>query len=150
MHFCCSELILVTLTKQTKTTFVNLRGAFICFILCHTILSSKVFPRFENIVLIEQLWDSYQLIGLIFSFFRSLVEDQPAPQSLWDFHCKQGKKRFPNFSQNFTKEKHLSNQNIRCARTSYAMPILLCFSDVFLHFKNAFVSHVWEVNNCTA
>ena len=29
------------------------------------------------------------------------------------------------------------------------MPILLSFSDIFLHFKNVFISHVWEVNNCT-
>ena len=42
MHFFCSELILITLIKQTNTTFVNLIGAFICFILCDTILSSKV------------------------------------------------------------------------------------------------------------
>ena len=39
--------------KQTNTTFMNLRGAVICFILCDTILSSKVFSRFENLVLIE-------------------------------------------------------------------------------------------------
>ena len=38
-----------------------------------------------------------------------------------------------------------------CARTRhcYAIPILLCFSDVFLHFKNVFIRHIWEVNNCT-
>ena len=35
------ELLLKTLNKQTNTTFVNLRGAFICFILCDIILSSK-------------------------------------------------------------------------------------------------------------
>ena len=132
---------------------MNLRGAFICFILCDTILSSKVFSRFENLVLIEQRWDCYQLTGLISSFFRSLVKiSRPASQSLWDFHRKQGRRRFPTFSQNITKEKNLSNQKVRCARTRhcYAMPILLCFSDVFLHFKNIFISHVWEVNNCTA
>ena len=58
-------------------------------------------------------------------------------------------------SQIFLKilpKKILSNQKVRCTRTRhcYAMPILLCFSDVFLHFKNVFISHVWEVNNCTA
>ena len=38
----CSEMILITLIKQTNTaTFVNLRGAFICFILCDSSLSSK-------------------------------------------------------------------------------------------------------------
>ena len=36
------ELILITLNKQTNTTFVNLRGEFTCFILCDIILSSKV------------------------------------------------------------------------------------------------------------
>ena len=49
-------------------------------------------------------------------------------------------------------KKNLSNQKVICARTRhcYAMPALLCFSDVFLHFKNVFISHVWEVNNSTA
>ena len=49
-------------------------------------------------------------------------------------------------------EKKLSNQTCRraCTRHYYAMPILLCFADVFLHFKIAFISHVCEVNNCTA
>ena len=36
------ELILITLNKQTNTAFVNLRGAFICFILCDIVHSSKV------------------------------------------------------------------------------------------------------------
>ena len=36
------ELILITLNKQTNTTFVNLRGAFICFILYNIIRSLKV------------------------------------------------------------------------------------------------------------
>ena len=30
------------------------------------------------------------------------------------------------------------------------MPILLCFSDVFLHLKDVFISHIWKVINCTA
>ena len=42
MNFFCSELILIALIKKTSTTFLNLRGAFICFILCDTILSLKV------------------------------------------------------------------------------------------------------------
>ena len=36
------ELISITLNKQTNTTLVNLRGDFICFILCDTILSPKI------------------------------------------------------------------------------------------------------------
>ena len=36
------ELIVITLNKQTNTTSVNLRGAFICFILCDTILSLNI------------------------------------------------------------------------------------------------------------
>ena len=34
-------------------------------------------------------------------------------------------------------------------RHCYAIPILLCFSDVFLHLKNVFIRHIWEVSNCT-
>ena len=36
------ELILITLSKQKKTSFVNLRGEFICFFLCDIIFSSNV------------------------------------------------------------------------------------------------------------
>ena len=42
-------LTLITLNKQTNTTFVNLRAAFILFILCNVILSLKV--CFDNMVL---------------------------------------------------------------------------------------------------
>ena len=44
-----AELILTTLNKQTNTTFVNLRGEFICFNLCDTILSLKI--CFDRMVL---------------------------------------------------------------------------------------------------
>ena len=145
MHFFCSELMLITLTKQTNTTFLNLRGAFFCFILCDTNLNSKV--SFDRMALGLLSVDRPDL-----QFLQKSCEDQPASQSLWDFHRKQGRRRFPTFSQNITKEKNLSNQKVRCARTRhcYAMPILLCFSGVFLHCKNVFISHIWEVNNCTA
>ena len=36
------ELILLTLSKQKKTSFVNLRGELICFILCEIMFSSNV------------------------------------------------------------------------------------------------------------
>ena len=65
MYFLCSELILITLIKQTNTTFVNLRGAFICFVLYNNILSLKV--CFDRMALVL-------LIGIISIFFRSLVK----------------------------------------------------------------------------
>ena len=70
----CSELILITLIKQANNTFVNLRAAFICFILSDTNLSLKVFSSFENVVLIGWRCDCYQLTGLISSFFISLAK----------------------------------------------------------------------------
>ena len=36
------KLMLITLNKQTNATFVNLREAFICFVLCDTTLNLKV------------------------------------------------------------------------------------------------------------
>lgn len=36
------------------------------------------------------------------------------------------------------------------ARHHCAMPILLFFWRLLTHFKNIFISHVWEVNNCIA
>ena len=53
MNFFCSELILITLIKKTSTTFLNLRGVFICFILRDTILSLKV--CFDTITLGKKL-----------------------------------------------------------------------------------------------
>ena len=136
MHFCCSELILITL----NTTFMNLRGAFICFILCDTILSSKVFSRFENLVLIEQRWDCYQLTGLISSFFRSLVKISRSLSYFGIFIANKEEGVSQLFLRILPKKKKLSNQKSRCAHTRhcFAMPVLLCFSDVFLHFKNVF------------
>ena len=68
------------------------------------------------------------------------------------FSSQTRKKAFPNFFLEYYQRKKMSNQKVRCARTRhcYAMPIPLCFSDIFLHFKNVFISHVWEVNNFTA
>ena len=62
------------------------------------------------------------------------------------------KKAFPNFFLEYYQRKKLCNLKSRCAckRHYYDMPILLCFSDVFLHCKNVSISHVWEVNNGTA
>ena len=89
----------------------------------------------RNSVLTEWRWDCYQLTGLVSSFFRSLVKISQS-QLLWDFYRKQGRRRFPTFSQNLTKEKKLCNQAPRCARKRpyYAMPIIGFFHDVFLHF----------------
>ena len=134
MHFCCSELILVILIKQTNTTFVNLRGAFICFILCHTILSSKVFSRFKNIILVEQRWDCYQLTGLFSSFFKSLMK------------ISRPLNHFVIFITN--KEEGISHQRKKFQQSKglmcldkalcYAMPILSCFS-VFLQSHKMFL-----------
>ena len=140
MHFFVlnGELLLVSLNKQTKTTFANLRGVFMFYFMrCYIILNSDV--CFDRMAL------GLLSVGrLDVKFLQKPYEDQPASQSLWDFHRKQGRRYFPTFSQNYTKEKKLSHQTSRCARTSYyyAMPILLCFSDVFLHFKKVFISHV--------
>ena len=69
MHFCCFELMLITLIKK-----VILHLWISEEHLCDTILNSKVFSRFENLVLIEKCWDCYQLTGPISNFFRSLVK----------------------------------------------------------------------------
>ena len=148
MHFCCSELILVTLIKQTNTTFVNLRGAFICFILCHTILSSKVFSRFKNIILVEKRWDCYQLTGLFSSFFKSLVKISRPLSHFGIFIANKEE----GFSQLFLKI--LPKKKIWAIKRSDVLPqgtVMLClYCYVFLMSSYFFISHVWEVNNCTA
>ena len=55
------KLILITLNKQTNTTFVSLRGVFICFILCNIILSSKV--CFNRMTLRLLSFDISRLLG---------------------------------------------------------------------------------------
>ena len=128
-----------------------LRGAFICFILCNTILSSKVFSRFQNLTLTEWHWDSYQLTGLISCFFRSLVKIS-WPLSHFRM-CIRNKEE--GISQLFLRI--LPKKKIIAIKRSDVLlqgTVLLCqyycFSDVFLHFKSVFISHIWEVNNCTA
>ena len=90
--------------------------------------------------------------GTAIYFFKSLVK---ISRSLIYFEIfiankEEGVSRL--FVKILLKKKKLSNQKSRCARIRhcYAMPILLCFSGVFLHCKNVFISHIWEVNNCTA
>ena len=143
MNFRCSEMMLVSLIKQTNTTFVNLRGAFICFVLYNNILSLKV--CFDRMALVL-------LIGIISIFFRSLVKISWPLSYFGIFMAIKEEGVSQLFLRIFPKKKKLSNQKTRYARTRhfYAMLILLFFSDVFLHFKNVFIGHVWEVNNCTA
>ena len=126
MHFCCSELIVVTLIKQTNTTFVNLRGAFICFILCHTILSSKVFSRFKNIILVEKCWDCYQLTGLFSSFFKSLVKISQ-PLSHFGIFIANKKEGISHQRIKFQQSKDLM-----CSHKAHAMPL---YYYVFLMFS---------------
>ena len=57
-------------------------------------------------VLIIWRWDCYQLTDLTSNFFRN-QPDQPIPPPLCDFHRKQGRRRLPTCSQNYTKEKKL-------------------------------------------
>ena len=65
------RLTLITFkNKQTNnTTFVNLRGAFIRFILCDVNLSSEV--CFDSVI---WFWECYQLTDLISNFFRSFIK----------------------------------------------------------------------------
>ena len=64
--------MLIILNKLTNPTLINLRAAFICFILCDTILV-------RTSVLIEWHWVCYQLAGLLSSFFRRLVKISRPP-----------------------------------------------------------------------
>ena len=74
---------LINLNTQTNTTFVNLGGVFISFILWDIILSSKV--SVDRMALGLLSVDRSDLQFLI-----KLCKDQAVPQSLWDFHRKQG------------------------------------------------------------
>ena len=88
MYFLNGELISITLNKQTNTTLVNLRGNFICFILCDTILSPKIgFDRMALGLLSVNRPD--------LQFLQKPCKDQTVPQSLSDFHRKQGRSRVP-------------------------------------------------------
>ena len=121
------ELILMTLNKQTNTTIVNLKGEFICFILCDTILKNLFWYNGDWTTISWQAWSLVSLEAL----WRS-----NGPSVTLGFWSKTRKKRFSSFSQNLTKEKKLDSETPRCARTKhyYAFPILLCFSDIFLQF----------------
>ena len=85
-------------------------------------------------VLIEWHWVCYQLAGLLSSFFRRLAKISRPPSHFGIFIAN--KEEGVSQLSLRIKEKKLSNQMPRCASTRhyYAMPILLCFSDAFLHF----------------
>ena len=40
------------------------------------------------------------------------------------------------------------NSGVDGKENYYAIPILLSFCDVLLHFKNVFIGHVWEFGSC--
>ena len=68
------------------------------------------------------------------------------------FSSQTRKKAFPNFFLEYYQRKKFEQSkgqnSSHKALLCYACTIM--FSDVFLHFKNVFISHVCEVNNCTA
>ena len=71
--------------------------------------------------------------------------------SLWNFPRKQRRRDFLLLS-GFLQRKKLTNQTSKraCKMHCYAMHVILCSSIAFLHFKNIFISHVREINNCFA
>ena len=119
---------------------MNLRGAFICFILCDTILSPKVFSRFKNLVLIEQCWDCYQLTGLISSFFRSLAKISQPLSHFGIFIANKEEGVFQLFLRILPNKKiwAIKRLDVLEKGTLMLMPIVLCFPDVFLHFNFIF------------
>ena len=78
---------------------MNLRGAYICFILCNVNLSS---------VLIILPWDCYQLTGFVSNFFRNFIK---ISQFLSHFHfgvfITNKVEGVLYCSQNVTKERNL-------------------------------------------
>ena len=100
---------------------MNVRGAFICFILCDTILSSKV-------CLIEWCWYCYQLTGLISCFFRSLVKIIRSLTYFWIFNAN--KKATPNFFIEYYQRKIIDQS--KGEMCSYKE--LLCYAYTIMFF----------------
>ena len=69
-------------------------------------------------------------------------------QSLWRFHRKQERRRSLTCSKNLSKEKNWSIT--KPGMHYYAAPILFCFSDAFLRFKNVFIDYFCEDNSFIA
>ena len=129
MPFFCSELILITLIKQTNNTFVNLRAAFVCFILSDTSLSLKVFSSFEYVVLIGWRCYCYQLTGLISSFFISLVKIGRISVTL-GFSSQTRKKAFLDFLSESYQRKKIEQLNTQmCTHKA-----VLCYSYTIMFF----------------
>ena len=103
-------------------------------------------------LLIEWRWDFYQFSSMISSFFRNLVNISRSFSHFGIFIANKEEKIHQLTLRILTKKKKLSNRTSRSARSRHccAIPVLLCFSNIFLHFKKIFISRVWEVNNCTA
>ena len=99
-------------------------------------------------VLIIWRWDCYQLTDLTSNFFRN-QPDQPIPPPLCDFHRKQGRRRLPTCSQNYTKEKKLpiNPLDVHAQDTILLFLYYYVFLMSFLNYIfKCFISHVFEFN----
>ena len=87
-------------------------------------------------VLIIWPWDCYQLTGLISNFFRNFIKISQFLSHFGVFITNK-EEGVPHCSQNLMKEKKLLIKPPGMHAQGiiyYAMPILLCFCDILLHF----------------
>ena len=117
------ELISTTINKQKYTIFVKLRGAFICFILCNVILSSKVcFDRTGGGTVIS--WQTWSLI-----FLEALWRLAGASVTL-GFSSQTRKKAFTNFLlESYQRKKNEETNVQKCTHKA-----LLCYAYTVMFF----------------
>ena len=103
-------------------------------------------------VSIEWRWDCYQLTDQNSSFLRSLVKISRSLSYFGIFIANKEEGVSQLFLRILPKKKKLSNQKSRCAHTRhcFAMPVLYVFLMSSYMLKMFFISHIWEVNDCTA
>ena len=107
----------MNLKKQTNnTTFVNLRGTFIRFVLSDVILHLEVY--FDNIALGLLSVDRPDLY-----FLKKTLWRLTSPSVTFGFSSQTRKKMYPNLLSESYERKNLTNQTFRHA---YTLAILCC------------------------
>ena len=101
-------------------------------------------------VLKDWRWYCYQLIGIISVFFRSLVKISWSLSYFEIFMANKEEGVSQLFLRIFPNKKNWAIERPDVLVQGTVMLCLYYFSNVFLPFKNVFIGHVWEVNNCTA
>ena len=143
MHFSFNWRTDMNNVKQPNKHYIHFlisKEHLFVFFLCDVILSSKVcFDKMALGLLSVDMPDHNLLVAL----WRLA-----SPAVAVGFSLQTRNKRF-SIALRILSKKNINQSNVHtCTHEALLCYAGICFSDVFLHFKNVFINHVLEVNIC--